>query len=52
MSVVDEDTVKTFIKKHALNGPEKIIGDGQYTEELINSAQIITTPEDQVICPD
>lgn len=51
MSMVDEDVVKAFIKAHALKGPEKINADGQYTTELINSAQIITTIEDQIVCP-
>lgn len=50
-SVVDSTVVVEFIKKNALNGPEKVSRDGQYDELLAQKAEIVSTIDDDVLCP-
>ncbi|KAI4461040.1 tumor protein p53-inducible protein 13 [Holotrichia oblita] len=51
MSKVDPDLVEDFIKKSARRGPEQTSKDGQYNYELIHHAVVVSTPGDDVICP-
>lgn len=51
MSVVDVEMVKYFILQNALQGPEKISRDGQYDQDLIKEAEIVSDTEDTVLCP-
>lgn len=50
-SVIDQNLVMEFIKTNALKGPEKISRDGQYNETLIEPAKLLTTVDDDELCP-
>lgn len=50
MSMVDVNVVTSFIKAHALKGPEKISRDGQYDVELIVPAEIVSDRLDKGLC--
>lgn len=52
LSKVYESVVKDFLKSSALNGPEHTSRDGQYDEELIEHAEIVTDIDDSEICPE
>lgn len=52
MSKVYESVVIDFIKHSALNGAEHTSRDGQYDEELIEHAEIVTDIDDSEICPE
>lgn len=52
LSKVYESVVKDFIKNSALNGPEHTSRDGQYDEELLEHAEIVTDIDDSEICPE
>lgn len=49
-SVVDQLEVVSFIRLYGLQGPEKIFSDGQYNQTLIEKSNIITSPDDNVLC--
>lgn len=51
MSMVDEDILTSFIKTHALKGPETISRNGQYKEELLTPALFVSDQEDSQLCP-
>lgn len=51
MSVIDKDVVVGFIRMNALHGPEKVSRDGQYDQDLITKAAVITTQDDELLCP-
>ncbi|XP_063700234.1 uncharacterized protein LOC134830621 isoform X2 [Culicoides brevitarsis] len=51
MSVVSPEIVLNFIKKYALQAPEKIPDQGQYQHLLIKNATIISDFEDSKLCP-
>lgn len=51
MSVIDEGVVMGFIRMNALQGPEKVSRDGQYDQALITKAKVITTQDDELLCP-
>lgn len=51
MSMVDEDILTSFIKTHALKGPETISRNGQYKEELLTPALFVSDQEDYQLCP-
>ncbi|XP_053687903.1 uncharacterized protein LOC128737312 [Sabethes cyaneus] len=50
-SVLQREIVEDFIRIYALRGPEQVARDGQYEELLVEPAKIISTLEDEVICP-
>lgn len=52
MSKVYDSVVIEFIKSAALNGPEHTSRDGQYDEELLEHAEIVSTIDDSEICPE
>lgn len=49
-SVVDQLEIVSFIRLYGLQGPEKIFSDGQYNQTLIEKANIVTSPDDNVLC--
>lgn len=51
MSYVNPTVVKRFIQKRALQGPEKIIDDGQFQDGLMSRPSIVTDEADTVLCP-
>ncbi|XP_075221091.1 uncharacterized protein LOC142324201 isoform X2 [Lycorma delicatula] len=51
MSHVHQHNVERFIKEHALQGPEKLSQDGNYDYLLEKPAEIITTVDDDTLCP-
>ncbi|KAJ9587446.1 hypothetical protein L9F63_019040 [Diploptera punctata] len=51
MSAVDPKIVATFIKNHALRGPEKYAKDGQYDLGLEVPAEIVSDFDDSELCP-
>lgn len=51
MSVIDADVVMGFIRMNALQGPEKVSRDGQYDQALISKAAVVTTQDDELLCP-
>lgn len=51
MSVVVPEIVIRFIKENALRGPEKTATNGQYEKLLINHADVVSTIDDSVLCP-
>lgn len=50
-SVLQRDVVEDFIRLYSLKGPEQVARDGQYEELLLEPAQVVSTIEDEVICP-
>ncbi|XP_055537761.1 uncharacterized protein LOC129725698 [Wyeomyia smithii] len=50
-SVLQREIVEAFIRQYALKGPEQLSRDGQYEELLLEPAQVVSTIEDEVICP-
>lgn len=51
MSVIDATVVMGFIRMNALQGPEKIARDGQYTQSLVQRARLVSTQDDELLCP-
>lgn len=51
LSVIDENVVIGFIRMNALQGPEKVSRDGQYSQALLRKAAIVSTPDDDLLCP-
>lgn len=51
MSYVDEHHAVKFIKDHALHGPEALSDDGVFDNLLIKPANIVTTIDDESVCP-
>ncbi|XP_012059423.1 PREDICTED: uncharacterized protein LOC105622616 [Atta cephalotes] len=51
MSYVNPTIVERFIQKRALQGPEKIIDDGQFQDGLMSRSNIVTDEADTVLCP-
>lgn len=51
MSTVQPDIVREFIKQHALQGAEAISRDGFYDTGLLVPAKILTSVDDDLICP-
>uniref|UniRef100_A0A1B6GZR6 DUF3105 domain-containing protein n=1 Tax=Cuerna arida TaxID=1464854 RepID=A0A1B6GZR6_9HEMI len=51
MPTVDTSLAVEFIREHALHGYEKTHRDGFYDQLLVAPAAIVSTPDDQVICP-
>lgn len=50
-SVLQREVVEDFIREHALKGPERISRDGQYDHLLLEPAQVVSTADDEVLCP-
>ncbi|XP_076757930.1 uncharacterized protein LOC143427570 [Xylocopa sonorina] len=51
MSYVDAKVVTGFILEHALQGPEDIARDGDFTDGLIHRAEIVSDSVDTIVCP-
>lgn len=51
MPTVDAKMAVEFIREHALHGYEKTHRDGYYDQLLIAPAEIVSTPDDQELCP-
>ncbi|KAK7794145.1 hypothetical protein R5R35_012528 [Gryllus longicercus] len=51
MPAAQSDVIQEFIQQHALKGPEAISRDGQYDLGLLNPAQYVSNPEDDMLCP-
>lgn len=51
MSIVDPSLAISFIKEHALRGPETKFDDGQYDYKLMEHAEVISNEEDSHLCP-
>lgn len=51
LSVIDKGIVVGFIRMNALQGPEKTSRDGQYSADLIEKANIVTSHDDDLLCP-
>lgn len=51
MSKVAPDVVVSFIRKHALKGPEKTHRNGQYDLMIKEQAQVISDMDDKTVCP-
>nr|XP_031835368.1 uncharacterized protein LOC116428188 [Nomia melanderi] len=51
MAYTDPETIKGFIRKYALKGPEDIPRDGQYDYGLIRPARIVSDVLDSNLCP-
>uniref|UniRef100_A0A1Y1LUY2 DUF3105 domain-containing protein n=1 Tax=Photinus pyralis TaxID=7054 RepID=A0A1Y1LUY2_PHOPY len=50
MSKVDTATVINFIRRRALQGPERISRDGDYDHKLVNPAKVVSDQEDSDLC--
>ncbi|XP_058121729.1 uncharacterized protein LOC131281048 [Anopheles ziemanni] len=50
-SVLERNIVESFIRKYALKGPEQTHRDGQYDHMLIEAAEVVSTIDDSVLCP-
>uniref|UniRef100_A0A1B6LXZ2 DUF3105 domain-containing protein n=1 Tax=Graphocephala atropunctata TaxID=36148 RepID=A0A1B6LXZ2_9HEMI len=48
---VDTSLAVQFIREHALHGYEKTHRDGFYDQLLVSPAEVVSTPDDQEICP-
>ncbi|XP_043252321.1 uncharacterized protein LOC122397283 [Colletes gigas] len=51
MSYVNPNLVTSFIREHALRGPEDIPRDGDFDDGLLYRAQTVTDSEDTTLCP-
>lgn len=51
MSKVDPDIVVDFIRQNALKGPEQVSRDGQFEQQLLRHAEVVTTIDDEKLCP-
>lgn len=50
-SVLERSVVEDFIRENALKGPEQTSRDGQYDHLLVEPAQVVSTVDDEVLCP-
>lgn len=50
-SVLERSVVEDFIRQYALKGPEQTSRDGQYDHLLVEPAQVVSTRDDEVLCP-
>lgn len=50
-SVIDNRALVSFIEKYAKTGPEKVNRNGQYSQLLIEPANILTDVNDYKLCP-
>ncbi|XP_058835360.1 uncharacterized protein LOC131692369 [Topomyia yanbarensis] len=50
-SVLQREVVEDFIRQYALKGPEQLSKDGQYDHLLLAPAEVVSTLEDEVLCP-
>ena len=51
MASVNQETAVGFIMSHALRGPEQTSRDGQFDENLIKPAEIVSDHDDYQLCP-
>ena len=51
MSYVNPKLVIGFIREHALRGPEETARDGDFSQALLHSAQIVSDFDDRILCP-
>ncbi|KAJ8947625.1 hypothetical protein NQ318_002637 [Aromia moschata] len=51
MSKVAPELVVEFVRRHALKGPEQTYRDGQYTLELKEQAEVVSSIDDANLCP-
>lgn len=51
MPDVNPNRVIEFIEAKALNGPEHLSFDGQYDHLLLEHAKVVSTEDDEIICP-
>ncbi|XP_054272301.1 uncharacterized protein LOC128992638 [Macrosteles quadrilineatus] len=51
MPTADTKLAVEFIREHALHGYEKTHRDGYYDQLLVDPAKVVSTPEDQELCP-
>lgn len=51
MSVVHSQLVIAFIRMNALQGPERVSRNGQYTGGIIEQAKIVSDENDNSLCP-
>ncbi|XP_044734581.1 uncharacterized protein LOC123296931 [Chrysoperla carnea] len=51
MSKIDPDIVVDFIRENALKGPEQVSRDGQFEQQLLRHAEVVTTIDDEKLCP-
>ncbi|XP_033355164.1 uncharacterized protein LOC117236380 [Bombus vosnesenskii] len=51
MSYVNPELVVGFIREHALRGPEEVARDGDFAENLLHPAEIVSDLDDTVLCP-
>lgn len=50
MSHVNQEKVTNFIEKHALRAPEQIFQDGDFDDQLLEKAKIVSDEQDSVLC--
>lgn len=51
MSYVNSRVVTTFIREHALQGPENVAKDGHFDDGLLYPAEIVSDLSDSRLCP-
>jgi hypothetical protein len=51
-SVFDRKLIQEFIRKYALHGPEQTARDGQYGFKLTDPAKVVSTINDDKLCPE
>lgn len=51
MSIVVREILIAFIRMNALQGPEKLSRNGQYSGGLIEPAKYVSDPDDNNLCP-
>lgn len=51
MSVIDHNIVILFIRMRALQGPEKVSRNGQYSSGIIEAAKYVSDVDDKSLCP-
>lgn len=51
MSYIDRRVVVGFIRMNALQAPEKISRNGQYSAGLVDKASIVSDADDSNLCP-
>ncbi|XP_058789533.1 uncharacterized protein LOC131663254 [Phymastichus coffea] len=50
MSHVDEEMAKQFIQDNALHGPEEILFDGSFKDQLIEKSKVVSDMSDSMLC--
>lgn len=50
-SAIERNVVIGFIRMNALQGPEHTSRDGQYKQSLQEKANIVSTIDDELLCP-